>query len=117
MRFRSVPLEAREQAPCGSESVIAHHEHRPATRAFKYPHATLQVRDIGGGGEVLLLTILSPPAPESLNDAMRLRFRRSAARRATSIHRSARPTKISSRPPIRCGSISRSVCQEVPCTS
>jgi len=56
--------------------VIERHSHRRAARAFKYPHPALQVREIGGRGEVSLVRILaSPPAPESADDTLRFRRR------------------------------------------
>jgi hypothetical protein len=52
-------------------SVIERHEHRSAARAFKSPHATLQVREVGRRREVSLLCVLElPPAPDPPNEAL-----------------------------------------------
>lgn len=51
------------------KSVIERHEHLRAAPTLKDPHATLEVREISRGGEILLFRILgSPPEPESPND-------------------------------------------------
>jgi hypothetical protein len=65
-------------------------ERRPAARALECPHAPLEVRGVGRGGEVLVVPAQgSAPAPESLNDAIPFRLDRVAATRSTLIHSSA----------------------------
>jgi hypothetical protein len=52
--------------------VIECYEQWGAARAVEYPHTTLEVREVGSGGEVLLIGIVAlAPRAKLPNDAVR----------------------------------------------
>jgi hypothetical protein len=53
--------------------VIECYEQRRTVHAVEYPHATLEVSEVGSVGKVLLIRIVAlAPSEESFDDAVRL---------------------------------------------